>query len=232
MRKEEALNQRNSSSGRSSAPKEDATPQKPASQIGSQKPPTWGRESRQTGRTDAGVSQGASKGFERLREAIKASKALNEKNFTEAYLNKVMMDVANSFDLRGTIFAAFYRVGFDLHELSPKEKQQMEVLQLYPHLKNGEIWQDIKQELEDMNVKPTSDDKHWMDTAIEETLEQTENGRHQQNLFAEELRKKEQEDLESYYAAIRLKNTVPGKSSTAVHGSAKKTTDSRRSIGA
>ena len=178
------------------------------------------------------MSQGASKGFERLREAIEASKALNEKNFTEAYLNKVMMDVANSFDLRGTIFAAFYRVGFDLHELSPKEKQQMEVLQLYPHLKNGEIWQDIKQELEDMNVKPTSDDKHWMDTAIEETLEQTENARHQQNLFAEELRKKEQEDLESYYAAIRLKNTVPGKSSTAVHGSAKKTTDSRRSIGA
>jgi hypothetical protein len=41
-------------------------------------------------------------------------------------------------------------------------------------LKNGEIWQDIKQELDDLNVKPTSDDKNWMDSAIEEMGEQTQ----------------------------------------------------------
>lgn len=60
-----------------------------------------------------------------------------------------MADVAKSYDVRATIFATFYRVGFDLHELSPQEKQRMEVIQLYPYLKNGEIWADIKQELQD-----------------------------------------------------------------------------------
>ena len=55
-----------------------------------------------------------------------------------------------SYDLRSSIFATFYRAGFDLHELSASEKQVMELIQLYPFLKNGEIWQDIKQELDDL----------------------------------------------------------------------------------
>lgn len=42
---------------------------------------------------------------------------------------------------------------------------------MYPHFKIGEIWTDIKFELEEMNVKPTSDDQHWMMTAIEEFFE-------------------------------------------------------------
>ena len=56
----------------------------------------------------------------------------------------MMKDVAQSYDLRLTIFASFYRVGFDLHDLTPAEKQRMEIIQLYPYLKNGEIWLDIK----------------------------------------------------------------------------------------
>jgi hypothetical protein len=60
-----------------------------------------------------------------------------------------MSEVSKSYDLRATIFGTFYRVGFDLHELTPKEKQRMEIIQLYPYLKNGEIWRDIKQECED-----------------------------------------------------------------------------------
>ena len=50
----------------------------------------------------------------------------------------------------------------------------MELIQLYPYLKNGEIWKDIRQELEDINLKPTSDDKNWMDSGIEGAYEQTE----------------------------------------------------------
>ena len=61
-----------------------------------------------------------------------------------------MKEAALSYDLRQTIFASFYRVGFDLHDLTSSEKQRMEVIQLYPYLKNGEIWQDIKQELTDL----------------------------------------------------------------------------------
>ena len=93
------------------------------------------------------------------------------KTFSDSYLHKIMAEVAEGYDLRATIFGTFYRVGFDLHELSPQEKQKMEIIQLYPYLKNGEIWKDIKQELEDQNVRPTQDDRHWMETCIEEALE-------------------------------------------------------------
>jgi hypothetical protein len=82
-----------------------------------------------------------------------------------------MNDYAKSQDIRAVIFGTFYRVGFDLHELSAKEKQTIEIIQLYPYLKNGEIWRDIKEELVDSNIKPTSDDKHWMETCIEESRE-------------------------------------------------------------
>ena len=44
----------------------------------------------------------------------------------------------------------------------------MEIIQLYPYLKNGEIWLDIKEELNDYGVKITQDDDHWMNTCIEE----------------------------------------------------------------
>jgi len=44
---------------------------------------------------------------------------LNSQNFSESYLNRIMMEVAQSYDIRATIFGTFYRVGFDLHELSP-----------------------------------------------------------------------------------------------------------------
>jgi len=84
----------------------------------------------------------------------------------------MLSENVKQFDLRQVIFGGFYRVGFDLHELSYEEKQYMEVIQLYPYFKNGEIWSDIREELEDMNCQPCSDDAHWMDTVIEETEEQ------------------------------------------------------------
>lgn len=73
-----------------------------------------------------------------------------------------MQDFAKSFDIRAVIFGTFYRCGFDLHELTSPEKQMIEVIQLYPYLKNGETWRDIEEEFEDTNLKPTSDDAHWM----------------------------------------------------------------------
>lgn len=85
-----------------------------------------------------------------------------------------MNDFAKSFDIRAVIFGTFYRCGFDLHELSANEKQLMEIIQLYPYLRNGEIWRDIAEEFADTNLKPTSDDRHWMETSIEESREQTE----------------------------------------------------------
>ena len=102
-----------------------------------------------------------------------------------------MKDVASHYDLRATIFCVFYRVGFDLHELTPSEKTKMEIIQLYPYLKNGEVWIDIKEELRDLQIKPTFDDAHWMNTCIEEAGEQVENAVYNQTLYQQEITGKE-----------------------------------------
>ena len=161
------------------------------------------------------INSRSSKGFKGLQQAIAYSNKMNKKTFSESYINKMMLDVSFTFDIRATIFCVFYRVGFDLHELTPSEKQRMEIIQLYPYLKNGEIWKDIKQELTDTNVKPTSDDEHWMETWIEEADEHLENAIYNQNLFSQEIQIKESEDLENYYSAIRMKNSIQGKSMNA-----------------
>ena len=119
-------------------------------------------------------------------------------------LNKLVKE----YDLRSSIFGTFYRVGFELHELTAAEKQTMEIVQLYPFLKNGEIWQDIKQELDDLNVKPTGDDCHWLESCIEEAFEQTEAATKNQHKFAREVKDKEQGELDNYFAAIRLKKQI------------------------
>lgn len=85
---------------------------------------------------------------------VKASRALKkaleaaekQSTNTDSHLARVMNDFAKSFDIRAVIFGTFYRCGFDLHELSANEKQLMEIIQLYPYLRNGEIWRDINEE--------------------------------------------------------------------------------------
>lgn len=119
-----------------------------------------------------------------------------------------MQDFAKSFDIRAVIFGTFYRCGFDLHELSSSEKQMIEVIQLYPYLKNGEIWRDIQEEFEDNALKATSDDRHWMETCIEESREQTQAAIFDQQVLSGEMRAKDQEELDRYFAAIRLKNEL------------------------
>lgn len=79
-----------------------------------------------------------------MKKAIDEAQKNDKAKFSESYINKLMKDIANTYDLRATIFCVFYRVGFDLHELTPQEKQRMEIIQLYPYLKNGEVWLDIK----------------------------------------------------------------------------------------
>ena len=81
-----------------------------------------------------------------LRMALEAASNMGKGSdkYNESYVSNVLSKIVKDFDLRSTIFGTFYRVGFDLHELSSSEKQTMEIIQLYPFLKNGEIWQDIR----------------------------------------------------------------------------------------
>lgn len=45
-----------------------------------------------------------------------------------------------------------------------------------------------------------------METSIEEALEQTEKAVHNQSLFAHDIKSKDQDELETYFTTIRLKN--------------------------
>lgn len=68
---------------------------------------------------------------------------------TEAYLVKKIKEKAEEYDLRAIVFCILYRTGFDRNELQPNEKQKIEVIQMYPHFKVGEIWCDTKFLLEE-----------------------------------------------------------------------------------
>ena len=63
---------------------------------------------------------------------------------------------------------------------------------MYPHFKMGEIWGEIKEQLEQEGVKPTRDDEHWMETAIEEFEEQMSNCVNTQQLIMREFNKNQE----------------------------------------
>ena len=67
----------------------------------------------------------------------------------EAFLINKLQEKVEEYDLRAIIFAILYRTGFDRNELQPSQTQRLEVIQIYPNFKMGEIWNDIKWELEE-----------------------------------------------------------------------------------
>lgn len=59
--------------------------------------------------------------------------------------------------------------------------------------------------MDDLNVKPSGDDSHWMESCIEEAFEQTQQAILNQQKLEQEVRDKEQAELDNYFAAISLK---------------------------
>ena len=84
------------------------------------------------------------KGFSKLKDALQANEADSDIG-AEAYLIRMLRHKTKWLDLRGIIFAILYRTGFDRNELSSHEKQRIEMIQIYPQMRNGEIWTDIKE---------------------------------------------------------------------------------------
>lgn len=61
--------------------------------------------------------------------ALTAAQNLNEKDKqNDSYMNTLPNDLAKTYDIRACVFATFFRVGFDLHELTATEKQYMEMI--------------------------------------------------------------------------------------------------------
>lgn len=121
----------------------------------------------------------------------------------EAYLIRMLREKTKLFDLRGIIFAILYRTGFDRNELTPQEKQRIEMIQIYPQMRIGEIWSDIRDDLQSRGIKPTSEDAHWMLTNIEEFQELVLKCVNTQRLIARENRKQQEDDLNKFFDIIR-----------------------------
>lgn len=133
------------------------------------------------------------KAFSRLKEALKAGEADSEADSeagAEAYLIRVLREKSLKTDLRSIIFSILYRTGFDMNDLELECKQRLEVIQMYPQLKVGEIWGEIHEDLQKRNIKPTSDDLHWILTSIEEFDELVNNCKNTQLMLAKQNKKK------------------------------------------
>ena len=146
------------------------------------------------------------KGFAKLKDALQASEADSEAG-AEAYLIRMLRDKCKMFDLRGIIFSILYRTGFERNELNPAERQRLEIIQIYPQLRIGEIWKEIQLELVQKGVEPTSDDDHWMLMSIEEFNELVMTCANTQKLIARESRKQQEEDLSKFFEVIRTNKT-------------------------
>lgn len=146
------------------------------------------------------------KGFSKLKDALQASEADSEAG-AEAYLIRILREKSKIFDLRGIIFSILYRTGFERNELSPPERQRLEIIQIYPQLRIGEIWQEINDELIAKGIKPTSDDEHWMLTSIEEFNELVLSCVNTQKMIARESRKQQEDDLSKFFDIIRSNKT-------------------------
>jgi hypothetical protein len=56
--------------------------------------------------------------------ALTAAKTINKKEKqNDSVMNQLLDELVKKFDIRACIFAAFFRVGFDLHELNSQERQ-------------------------------------------------------------------------------------------------------------
>ena len=68
---------------------------------------------------------------------------------TEAYLLRRIKEKVAEYDLRAIVFSILYRTGFSKNDLHASEQQKIQVIQMYPHFKIGEIWTDIRQQLQE-----------------------------------------------------------------------------------
>jgi len=71
---------------------------------------------------DLGMSGMRSKVASRLKTAVQQAKAAKNSKKNESFITEMLAKSVKTFDLRQVIFGGFYRVGFDLHELSYEEK--------------------------------------------------------------------------------------------------------------
>merc|ERR1719163_1887130 len=107
-------------------------------------------------------------------------------------------------DCRAKIFSILSHIGFECHEaLNIAERQQMELVKLYPDCVQLETWIKVQENLASKNVKPISADRKWIEDSIAERKAQTQWVLGVQQKLADERRSVEQASLHRFYEDIR-----------------------------
>jgi len=107
-------------------------------------------------------------------------------------------------DCRAKIYSILSCIGFECHEaLSIAERQQMELVKLYPDCVQLEAWIQVQENLNAKDVNPISADRKWIEDSIAERKAQTSWVLNVQRQLADERRSEEQASLHRFYEDIR-----------------------------
>jgi len=116
-------------------------------------------------------------------------------------------DVANITDrqdCRAKIFSILSCIGFECHEaLNIAERQQMELVKLYPECVQLETWIKVQENLAAKGIKPISADRKWIEDSMAERRTETQWVLGVQQKLADERRSEEQASLHRFYEDIR-----------------------------
>merc|ERR1719440_1899482 len=112
--------------------------------------------------------------------------------------------VADRQDCRAKIFSILSCIGFECHEaLNIAERQQMELVKLFPQCVELETWIKVQENLAAKNITPISADRKWIEDSIADRKAQTQWVLGAQQKLADERRSEEQASLHRFYEDIR-----------------------------
>jgi len=110
-------------------------------------------------------SPGGAHPIARLKEALQAAKDMTESE-------QQLKSAVSQQDMRAKIYAVLASVGFDLiaDELAISEQMTFAVVERYPDFRQGQLWLDVKKELQDECVDPISADALLMESKLEQVF--------------------------------------------------------------
>jgi len=115
-------------------------------------------------------------------------------------------EVTDRQECRAKIFVLLNRVGFESQEaLGISERQQMELVKLYPDAVQLETWVEVNRNLQERGLKPISADRKWVEDSISEGTEQASLVQSTQQKLADERRSEERAGLNRFYDDIRVR---------------------------
>jgi len=115
-------------------------------------------------------------------------------------------DIGERQDCRANIYSILAKVGFEtLEVLSIAQRQQMELARFYPEARELETWVALNHSLGVKGVKPISADRKWIDDAIAERKEQSQQVQLSQQRLANERQSEEVASLHQFYDDIRAR---------------------------